>query len=378
MVGLSTEEYSRYARHLILPEVGEAGQLKLRESSVLLVGLGGLGSPIAMYLAAAGIGKLGLVDADQVDLSNLQRQIIHTTDWQHQAKVDSAAAAIKSLNQNVAIETYYERFNALNGLEISRDFDLIIDGTDNFSTRYLVNDACVLLGKPNCYGAVLRFQGQASVFNFDGGPCYRCLFPEPPPADLAPSCAEAGVLGVLPGLIGTIQATEAIKVLLNAGTTLSGRLLVVDAMNMEFRKLNIERNPKCKVCGQHRTIHELEEIETRACEVQPVDGTELPEWTVERFQQLRMSGESHFLLDVREAFEQEICTLGGTLIPLSELEGKLDSVPKNVPLIVHCKSGGRSAKAVDVLRRNGFDNAINLKGGILAWATQIEPAMSKY
>jgi len=381
VVGLSSAEYARYARHLMLPEVGEAGQLALKQSAVLLVGLGGLGSPLAMYLAAAGIGKLGLMDDDEVDLSNLQRQIIHITESEGTSKVESAAATIKAINPHVETQCYQERFSAQNGLEIAKHYDLLIDGTDNFTTRYLVNDASVLLGKPNCYGSIYRFEGQASVFNYAGGPCYRCLFPEPPPAGLVPSCAEAGVLGVLPGLVGTIQATEAIKVLLGADTTLSGRLLLIDSMRMEFRELEFKRDPACKLCGNSPSIRSLVEVQTADCDVRHPAGNsdeELDEWTVQRFQQFRDSAAPHFLLDVREPFEQEICSLGGVLIPLSELPNRLDDMPRDLPLIVHCKSGGRSAQAVKLLRENGFDNAVNLRGGVLAWASEIDSSMSKY
>ena len=381
---LSPDELARYARHLILPEVGIEGQTKLKSSSVLLIGLGGLGSPLAMYLAAAGIGRIGLVDADLVDLSNLQRQIIHTSERVGVAKVDSAAAAIRAINPHVEVASHREWFTRENAFQLAGDYDLLIDGTDNFATRYLVNDVSVLLGKPNCYGSIYRFEGQATVFNYSGGPCYRCLFPEPPPAGLIPNCAEAGVLGVLPGLVGTIQATEAIKVLLQEETTLSGRLLLIDALEMRFRELEISRNPDCAICGKSPTIRELPEYEMVSCQTEQGSQsnepthTSVPTLTVEELHARKSRGEPFFLLDVREPFEQQICQLGGHLIPLKQLDERLDELPRDQPLVVHCKLGGRSETAVRLLRGHGFTNAINLEGGIIAWARKIDPAMKTY
>lgn len=386
---LSPDEIARYARHLILPEVGIEGQRRLKASSVLLIGVGGLGSPLAMYLAAAGIGRIGLVDADIVDLSNLQRQIIHSTEQLGMAKVDSAAATIKSINPHVEVASHRERFTRENAFHIAGDYDLLIDGTDNFATRYLVNDVSVMLNKPNCYGSIYRFEGQASVFNYAGGPCYRCLFPEPPPAGLVPNCAEAGVLGVLPGLVGTIQATEAIKVLLQSETTLAGRLLLIDSLEMKFRELEIRRNPNCPICGTSPTIRELPIYEPVACHRAPghtapghtaseQPETSIPTITVEQLHARLSHGEPIFLLDVREPIEQQICQLGGHLIPLKQLAERLDELPRDQTLIVHCKLGSRSEAAVKLLLEQGFANAINLEGGIIAWAQKIDPAMATY
>lgn len=380
MNDLSAEELARYARHLILPEVGIEGQVKLKTSAVLLIGIGGLGSPLAMYLAAAGVGRIGLVDADLVDLSNLQRQVIHTTNSLGTLKVESAAAAMKAINPHIEVKTFAERFTRDNALQIATDFDVLVDGTDNFATRYLVNDVCVLLGKPNCYGSIYRFEGQASVFNYAGGPCYRCLFPEPPPAGLIPNCAEAGVLGVLPGLVGTVQATEAIKVLLQSETTLAGRLLLIDAMEMRFRELKIHRNPHCPICGETPTIRELPEESQAVCQASSsaAETPNLPTITVHDLSQRMATGADFFLLDVREPFEQQICQLGGHLIPLTELNDRLHELPTDRPLVVHCKLGGRSATAVELLQSRGFENVVNLEGGIIAWAEKIDPTMNTY
>lgn len=379
-IPLTSSEQARYSRHLMLPEIGVAGQSKLKTSSVLLIGLGGLGSPLAMYLAAAGIGRLGLVDPDRVDLSNFQRQIIHTTNSEGMLKVDSAAAAIQNLNPHVEIERFPVRFDISNAEKLTSNYDILIDGTDNFATRYLVNDIAVMRGKPNIYGSILRFEGQATVLNYKGGPCYRCIFPTPPPNGLIPSCGEAGVMGVLPGLIGLIQATEAIKVLLGAEDTLHGRLLCVDAWRMKFRELKVRRNPECLVCGDSPAIASLQiENYVDSCESStPSKASSIENLNVLEFKKMRDSQQPHVLLDVREEFEYQICNLGGKLIPLSQLHSHLDELPRNEMIVVHCKAGGRSAKAVKLLSEQGFQQVFNLEGGILAWIDQVDPSLSKY
>lgn len=376
----SSIEQARYARHFMLPEIGVAGQSRLKESSILLIGLGGLGSPLAMYLAAAGIGRIGLVDPDQVELSNLQRQIIHSTINEGKLKVDSAAAAIQNLNPHVEVERFPVRFDINNAEKLAANYDLIIDGTDNFATRYLVNDIAVMLRKPNIYGSILRFEGQATVLNYKDGPCYRCIFPTPPPTGLIPSCGEAGVMGILPGLIGTIQATEAIKVLLNAEGTLHGRLLCVDAWKMKFRELKVRRNPQCSVCGEQPSITTLQvENYLNSCELPtPSIPISFRNLTVREFQEIRDTQQAHFLLDVREEFEYQICNLGGKLIPLAELNAHLDQLPRSEMIVVHCKAGGRSAKAAKLLSDHGFQQVYNLEGGILAWIEQVDPSLKKY
>lgn len=376
----SSIEQARYARHFMLPEIGVAGQSRLKESSILLIGLGGLGSPLAMYLAAAGIGRIGLVDPDQVELSNLQRQIIHSTINEGKLKVDSAAAAIQNLNPHVEVERFPVRFDINNAEKLAANYDLIIDGTDNFATRYLVNDIAVMLRKPNIYGSILRFEGQATVLNYKDGPCYRCIFPTPPPTGLIPSCGEAGVMGILPGLIGTIQATEAIKVLLNAEGTLHGRLLCVDAWKMKFRELKVRHNPQCSVCGEQPSITTLQvENYLNSCELPtPSIPISFRNLTVREFQEIRDTQQAHFLLDVREEFEYQICNLGGKLIPLAELNAHLDQLPRNEMIVVHCKAGGRSAKAAKLLSDHGFQQVYNLEGGILAWIEQVDPSLKKY
>lgn len=377
---LSPAEQARYSRHLMLPEIGTAGQEKLRESSILLIGIGGLGSPLGMYLAAAGVGRLGLVDPDRVDLSNLQRQIIHSTNSEGKLKVDSAATAIQNLNPHVEVERFPVRFDINNAEKLAANYDLIIDGTDNFATRYLVNDIAVMLRKPNIYGSILRFEGQATVLNYQDGPCYRCIFPTPPPTGLIPSCGEAGVMGVLPGLIGMIQATEAIKVLLKAEETLQGRLLCVDAWRMKFRELKVRRNPRCSVCGEQPSITTLQaENYLNACDLTtPSLPTSFRNLTVREFQEIRDTQQAHFLLDVREEFEYQTCNLGGKLIPLAELNAHLDQLPRNEMIVVHCKAGGRSVKAAKLLSDHGFQQVYNLEGGILAWIEQVDPSLKKY
>jgi adenylyltransferase/sulfurtransferase len=379
---LSNAEIQRYSRHLILPEVGIDGQRRLKAGRVLCVGAGGLGSPAALYLTAAGVGTIGVIDFDAVDESNLQRQILHGTPDVGRSKLASARDRLTALNPEVRVETYETRLTSANALELFRDYDVILDGTDNFATRYLVNDACVLLRKPNAYGSIFRFEGQASVFATVGGPCYRCLYPEPPPPGLVPSCAEGGVLGVLPGVVGTIQATEAIKLILGAGTTLVGRLLLYDAWTMRFRELKLRRDASCPVCGDHPTIKQLIDYE-QFCGVRPAvaAGPSVPEATVEELKARLDAKAQVYILDVREPHEFQISRIpGSTLIPLGQLAGRLGELPpasEGREIIVHCKSGVRSAKAVALLKEHGID-ARNLKGGILAWIDRVDPTLAKY
>ncbi len=379
-IALSNDEILRYSRHLIMPEVGMEGQLKLKAAKVLTIGAGGLGSPLAMYLAAAGVGTIGMVDFDVVDFTNLQRQIIHGTSDVGRKKLDSAAETLKEINPFVEVRKFETRLASENALELFRDFDIVVDGTDNFPTRYLVNDACVLSGKPNVYGSIFRFEGQASVLATPQGPCYRCWYPEPPPPGLVPSCAEGGVLGILPGLVGVIQATETIKLILGKGEPLIGRVLLVDAMGMKFRELKLRKNPECPVCGPNRTITELIDYQ-QFCgirgEEQPV-AANLPEMTVEEFKRRLDAGEELFVLDVREPHEYQICNIGGHLIPLGDLPKRVHELDSSREIVAHCKGGVRSAKAVDFLRQAGFKKVHNLAGGILAWADKIDPKMPKY
>jgi len=377
---LGNEEILRYARHLVLPEVGLDGQERIKAARVLCVGAGGLGSPLLLYLGAAGVGTLGIVDFDVVDLTNLQRQVVHGTPDVGRKKLDSAADRLRSVNPNVRIRPFEGRLTSQNALEILRDFDLVVDGTDNFATRYLVNDASILTGKPNVYGSVFRFEGQASVFGAPGGPCYRCLYPEPPPPGMVPSCAEGGVLGVLPGLVGLIQATEALKLVLGKGEPLVGRLLLVDALAMRFREVRLRKSPDCPVCGEHPTVTGL--IDYQAfCGVRGEEAREetpVEEMTVEELARRRAAGEEPQLLDVREPHEVRICTIGGTLIPLGQLPARTGELDPSRELVVYCRSGARSGRAVAFLRENGFRQARNLAGGILAWADRIDPGMPKY
>jgi len=377
---LDKDEVLRYSRHLIMPEVGMDGQLKLKAAKVLCIGAGGLGSPLALYLAAAGVGTIGIVDFDVVDFTNLQRQIIHTTADVGRKKLDSAEDKLKAINPNVNVVRYDTRLSSANALDLFRDFDIIIDGTDNFPTRYLVNDACVLTGKPNVYGSIFRFEGQVSVFATEDGPCYRCLYPEPPPPGLVPSCAEGGVLGILPGLVGVMQATEAIKLILGAGDPLVGRLLLVDALAMKFRELKLRKNPDCPACGTHRTIKQLIDY-NEFCgirgEEKPVDN-QVPTISVEELKRRKDAGEDIFVLDVREPHEYQICNIQGYLIPLNDLPKRVNELDSSREIVAHCRSGVRSAKAVDFLRQSGFTKVRNLTGGILAWADKIDPAMPKY
>jgi adenylyltransferase/sulfurtransferase len=379
-VALSAQEVARYSRHLIMPEVGMDGQKRLKASSVLLVGAGGLGSPLGLYLAAAGVGRIGLVDYDVVDFSNLQRQVLHGTADVGRSKLQSARDRLGAINPEVRLDLYETRLTSANALTLLGPYDVVIDGTDNFPTRYLVNDACVLLGKPNVYGSIFRFDGQASVFYPGRGPCYRCLYPEPPPPGEVPSCAEGGVLGILPGLIGCIQATEAVKLILGQGTPLVGRLLLYDALRMEFRQFKVRRNPRCPMCGDNPTIKQLIDYEqfcgVRGQEVPAPAGAEL---TVEELKKRIDQGEDLFILDVRNPGEYQICRIpGSTLIPLPSLPQRLGELDAGRELIVHCKSGARSQKAIQLLRDKGFGNLKNLKGGILAWAERIDPGMPRY
>ena len=380
---LSNEEVARYSRHLIMPEVGMDGQLKLKAASVLCIGAGGLGSPVAMYLAAAGVGRLGIVDFDVVDYSNLQRQVIHGTPDVGRPKLDSARDALNAINPEVHIETHEVALSSANALDVLRGYDVIVDGTDNFPTRYLVNDACVLLGIPNAYGSIFRFEGQASVFGAQDGPCYRCLYPEPPPPGLVPSCAEGGVLGILPGVVGTIQATEAVKLIMGVGEPLVGRFLVYDALRMRFRELKLRKDPDCPVCGDNPTVTELIDYE-QFCGITPAAAVPEPpaagdDATVEQLKSRLDGGDGVFILDVREPQEYQICSIpGSTLIPLGDLPSRLAELEGRGEMIVHCKSGARSAKAVKLLREAGFAQAKNLKGGILRWIDAVDPSLPKY
>ncbi len=379
-VSLNNDEILRYSRHLIMPEVGMEGQLKLKAAKVLCIGAGGLGSPLALYLGAAGVGTLGLVDFDVVDYTNLQRQIIHRTEDVGRPKLDSAADKLKAMNPFLNIKKFNTHLSSDNALEIFKDFDIIADGTDNFPTRYLVNDACVISGKPNVYASIFRFEGQASVFGMPDGPCYRCLYPEPPPPGVVPSCAEGGVLGILPGLLGVIQATEVIKLILGNGDPLIGRLLLVDALAMKFRELKLRKNPDCPVCGKNPTIKKLIDYQ----EFCGIRGEEAPaevttsEMQVEELKQRLDRGDDLFVLDVREPHEYQICNIGGHLIPLGDLPKRVNELDTSREIVAHCRSGVRSAKAVNFLRQAGFKKVHNLAGGILAWADRVDPSMPKY
>jgi sulfur-carrier protein adenylyltransferase/sulfurtransferase len=380
---LTNEEIKRYSRHLIMPEVGIDGQRKLKAGSVLCIGAGGLGSPVAMYLTAAGIGRLGIVDFDTVDFSNLQRQILHGTPDVGRPKLASARDRLNALNPNVHIETYEVALSSQNALKLFEPYDVIVDGTDNFPTRYLVNDACVLTGKPNAYGSIFRFEGQASVFATKDGPCYRCLYPEPPPPGLVPSCAEGGVLGVLPGMIGVIQATEAVKLILGIGEPLIGRFLIYDALRMRFRELKLRKDPDCPVCGTHPTVTELIDYE-QFCGItpaapEPVAVSNATEITSVELKQRLDRGEKPRIIDVREPNEYQINRIpGSALIPLGDVPKRYGELNPDEELVVHCKSGVRSAKAADFLRSVGFKRVLNLKGGILDWVDKVDPSQPKY
>jgi adenylyltransferase/sulfurtransferase len=357
------------------------GQLKLARAKVLMIGAGGLGAPLGLYLAAAGVGRLGVVDFDVVDFTNLQRQITFSTNDVGRPKIQAAKERLAGVNPQIRIDTYETRLTSSNALDLFRDYDIIVDGTDNFPTRYLVNDACVLLNKPNVYGSIFRFEGQTTVFHYPGGPCYRCLYPEPPPPGLVPSCAEGGVLGVLPGIVGSLQAMETIKLILGIGEPLAGRLLLFDALGMRFRELRLRRNPSCPVCGDHPTIHELIDYEEfcgiRGEEFVPVT-TGIPEITPRELKARLDRGDDLFILDVREPHEFQICNLNGTLIPLGELPKRASELDSSREIVAHCRSGKRSADAVQFLQQAGFRKIWNLKGGILAWSDEVDPSVPKY
>ena len=380
---LTTDDLSRYSRHLILPEVGMEGQRRLKAARVLCVGTGGLGSPLALYLAAAGIGTLGLVDFDVVDASNLQRQIIHSTTDIGRKKLDSAEEKLVALNPALNVVKHDTMLSSANALDILKDYDIVADGTDNFPTRYLVNDACVLLGKPNVYGSIFRFEGQASVFATEQGPCYRCLYPEPPPPGLVPSCAEGGVLGILPGLVGVIQATEAIKLILGKGESLVGRLLLVDALNMRFRELKLRKNPECPVCGANPTVTKLIDYQ-QFCGIVPESKQEkalkngIPQISVKELKSRIDAGEDVLILDVREPYEYQIANIGGKLIPQNDVPQRLAEIDRDREIVVQCRSGQRSQRIAEFLQQSGYQKVTNLAGGILAWADEIDPKMQKY
>jgi len=381
--GLTREEFIRYSRHLLIPEVGLKGQEKLKSSSALIIGTGGLGSPVSLYLAAAGVGRIGIVDFDSVETSNLQRQVIYGSGEIGKSKVISAQKRMLDLNPDIQVEAFEEQFSSENAMRIAKSFDIIIDGSDNFPTRYLTNDLCVLLGIPNVYGSVFRFDGQVSVFYAKDGPCYRCLFPEPPPPDLVPSCADGGVIGILPGTIGTIQATEAIKLLLGIGSNLVGRLLLYDALEMTFETVKLKKNPSCRICGQHPDIHELIDYKefcgvptnTIQSEIKNELWMVTPEELLKKLDQKK----NVILLDVREPHELEISSLpNAKLIPLGQLAGRLNELNTENEIVVFCKTGNRSKRALDILISSGFKNVKNLKGGINAWAKSVDPSLPVY
>jgi sulfur-carrier protein adenylyltransferase/sulfurtransferase len=379
---LSKEEIMRYSRHLIMPEVGMEGQLKLKQAKVLCIGTGGLGAPLGLYLAAAGVGRIGLVDFDKVDLTNLQRQILFDTKDIGRPKIEAATNRLRDLNPDIQIDTFETRLTSENALDILKDYDIVVDGTDNFPTRYLVNDACVILGKPNVYGSIFRFEGQITIFAYAGGPCYRCLYPEPPPPGLVPSCAEGGVLGVLPGIVGAIQAAETLKLIIGKGESLVGRLLLFDALAMRFRELKLRKNPECTVCGEHPTITKLIDYE-EFCGIRgeesasPAQAT-VPEISPRELKSRLDRGDDLFVLDVREPHEYQICNLGGHLIPLGELSRRVNELDSSREIVAHCRSGKRSAEAVEFLRSAGFRKVLNLKGGILAWSDEVDASVPKY
>ena len=378
---LSKDEILRYSRHLIMPEVGMEGQLKLKNAKVLCIGTGGLGAPLGLYLAAAGVGRIGIVDFDVVDNTNLQRQVLFSTADVGKPKVAAAAARLRGLNPDIQIDVHETSLSSENALDLFKDYDIIVDGTDNFPTRYLVNDACVLLGKPNVYGSIFRFDGQITIFGYPGGPCYRCLYPEPPPPGLVPSCAEGGVLGVLPGIVGTIQCAETLKLILGKGDPLVGRLLLFDALGMKFRELKLRKNPECPVCGEHPTVTKLIDY-VEFCGIRgeeaPSTVTNIPEITPTELKVRLDRGDDLYILDVREPHEYQICNLGGHLIPLGELSRRAAELDSSKEIVAHCRSGKRSATAVEFLRSAGFKKIWNLKGGILAWSDEVDPNVPKY
>ncbi len=378
---LTNEEMARYNRHLIVPEVGMEGQLKLKRAKVVMIGAGGLGAPLGLYLAAAGVGRIGVVDFDVVDASNLQRQVIHGTHDIGRKKLDSAADSMRDINPNIQIDKFDTSLSSENALEILKDYDIVVDGTDNFPTRYLVNDACVLLKKPNVYGSIFRFEGQATVFAYEDGPCYRCLYPEPPPPGLVPSCAEGGVLGILPGIIGLIQATETVKLILGVGEPLKGRLLLYDALAMRFRELKLKRDRNCPVCGDHPTVTKLIDYQEfcgiRPAAPQPVqtEGMIEPQEVKRKLDR----GDDFLLIDVREPHEYQIARIpGAKLIPLGELPKRLKELNPEADIVAHCRSGARSQKAVDLMKQSGFKHVRNMTGGILAWSDKVDPSVPKY
>ena len=381
--GLSNEEILRYSRHLIMPEVGMEGQLKLKQARVLLIGTGGLGAPLGLYLAAAGVGTIGLVDFDVVDFTNLQRQVIHGTKDVGRKKLDSAADRMADINPLIKIVKHDTMLSSENALDLLKDYDIVVDGTDNFPTRYLVNDACVLLGKPNVYGSIFRFEGQCTVFAYPGGPCYRCLYPEPPPPGLVPSCAEGGVLGILPGTIGVMQATEAVKLILGKGEPLVGRLVLFDALAMRFRELKLRRNPECPVCGDHPTITKLIDYQ-EFCGIpqhEPPPAPGKKEWEIDPVDVKAKidRGDRFVFIDVREPHEYQICKIPGTiLIPLGDLPKRVNELNSADEIVAHCKTGMRSGKAVDFLRQAGFKKVKNMVGGILAWSDKVDRSVPKY
>ncbi|HWG59760.1 MAG TPA: molybdopterin-synthase adenylyltransferase MoeB [Candidatus Acidoferrales bacterium] len=378
---LSKDEILRYSRHLIMPEVGMEGQLKLKKAKVMCIGTGGLGAPLSLYLAAAGVGRIGLIDFDSVDVTNLQRQVLFGTGDVGRPKIEAAYSRLHDVNPEIQIDRFEERLTSENALDILKDYDIVVDGTDNFPTRYLVNDACVLLGKTNVYGSIFRFEGQITIFGYPGGPCYRCLYPEPPPPGLVPSCAEGGVLGVLPGIVGTIQAAETLKLILGKGEPLVGRLLLFDALAMKFRELKLRRNPECPVCGDHRTLHKLIDY-AQFCGIRgeeaPSTVTNIPEITPRELKARLDRGDDLYILDVREPHEYQICNLGGHLLPLGELAQRVHELDSSREIVAHCRSGKRSAEAVDFLTKAGFRKIWNLKGGILAWSDEVDPSVPKY
>ncbi len=379
---LSKDEIMRYSRHLIMPEVGMDGQLKLKQAKVLCIGTGGLGAPLGLYLAAAGVGRIGLVDFDKVDPTNLQRQILFDTNDIGRPKIEAATNRLRNLNPEIRIDNFETRLTSENALDILKDYDFVVDGTDNFPTRYLVNDACVILGKPNVYGSIFRFEGQISIFGHPGGPCYRCLYPEPPPPGLVPSCAEGGVLGVLPGIVGAIQAAETLKLIIGKGEPLVGRLLLFDALAMRFRELKLRKNPECPVCGEHRTITKLidyaEFCGVRGEESATPAKTAVPEISPRELKARLDRGDHLFILDVREPHEFQICNLGGHLIPLGDLSRRVNELDSSREIVAHCRSGKRSAEAVEFLRGAGFRKVSSLKGGILAWSDEVDASVPKY
>ncbi|HSU62012.1 MAG TPA: molybdopterin-synthase adenylyltransferase MoeB [Bryobacteraceae bacterium] len=378
---MTNEEIARYSRHLIVPEVGMEGQLKLKQAKVIMIGAGGLGAPLGLYLAAAGVGRIGIVDFDVVDASNLQRQVIHGTRDLGRKKLDSAADSMRDINPNVQIDKFDTSLSSENALEILKDYDIVVDGTDNFPTRYLVNDACVLLKKPNVYGSIFRFEGQATVFAYEDGPCYRCLYPEPPPPGLVPSCAEGGVLGILPGMIGLVQATETVKLILGVGEPLKGRLLLYDALGMRFRELKLRRDRHCPVCGDHPSVTKLIDYQ-EFCGIRPAPPQAVQTEGVIDVQEVKRKldrGDDFLLIDVREPHEYQIARIpGAKLIPLGELPKRLNELNPEADIVAHCRSGARSQKAVDLMKQSGFKHVRNMTGGILAWSDKVDPSVPKY